>query len=236
MIAAWADRGGRVSAGTIGRALLRSRRRALLAGLVIGLGCVPTLRAQARPGAGNDLQEGDRIVLRFDGDPILNDTFVVSRGPALQLPVVGTVSLAGVRRDSIESVLSAAIGKYYRNPIVHAHALVRIAVFGEVVRPGYYAVPTDMLVPDVVMVAGGPTPLAQIDGLKITRLGAPLMARDSTQNAIAHGLTISQLGVRSEDQFVVPKVADSERTIRIVAELITIPIAILSIVLLSKGK
>jgi hypothetical protein len=212
-----------------------ARRGALLAGVALVLACVATLGAQSpRPRASSDLQEGDRVVLKFDGDAQLNDTFTVSRGPALVLPVVGNVSLVGVPRDSIESVLTVAIARYYRNPTVHAHALVRIAVLGEVIRPGFYAVPTDMLLPDVVMLAGGPTPLAQIDGLKVTRLGLPLIARDSTQNAIARGLTISQIGVRSEDQFVVPRANDSERTIRIIAELIAIPVAVATIIVLTR--
>lgn len=210
--------------------------RVLAACVMVAAAGAATLGAQARRGAVNDLQEGDRVVVKFDGDPQLTDTFTVSRGPMLVLPVVGNVSLAGVRRDSIESVLTAAIGKYYRNPTVHAHALVRVAVLGEVLRPGFYAVPTDMLVPDVVMVAGGPTPLAQIEGIKITRLGVPLLAQDSTQSAIARGLTISQIGVRSEDQFTVPKAADSERTVRIVAELITIPVALLTVIYLISHK
>jgi hypothetical protein len=68
----------------------------------------------------------------------------------------------------------------------------------------------------------------------VTRGGAPLILADSTKRAIARGLTLAQLGVRSEDQFVVPLASDSERTIRIIAELLAIPIAIFTVIILTR--
>lgn len=204
--------------------------RAVLAIVALMAASACALGAQSIPGPANELREGDRIVLRVDGEPQLTDTFTVLRGPALALPIVGNVSLAGVRRDSVEKVLAAAIGKYYRNPSVHAHSLVRIAVLGEVARPGFYALPTDLRIPDVIMAAGGPTPSAQIDRIKITRLGVDLMDPDSTQSAVAHGETLAQIDVRSEDQFVVPRAADSERTLRLISLWLTIPLAIATLI------
>ena len=211
----------------------RSRQRAVLAALFVALGCAAALGAQSTSAAG-DFQVGDRIILRVDVEPQLTDTFTVSAGPALLLPIVGNVSLAGVRRAQIEKILTEAVAKYYRNPVVRARALVRIAILGQVLHPGFYAVPADMLVPDVLMVAGGPTPTAEVNAIRVTRGGALLIASDSTKKAIARGLTISQLGVRSEDQFNVPLASDSERTIRIIAEILAIPIAIFTVIILTR--
>jgi hypothetical protein len=91
-------------------------------------------------------------------------------------------------------------------------------------------VPTDALVPDVVMAAGGPTPMAQIDHIRLTRLGVELMSRDSIQRVIAQGRTLSQIDIRSEDQFVVPRVADSNHTIQTVSLWLTIPMAIATLI------
>jgi protein involved in polysaccharide export with SLBB domain len=207
---------------------------ALIAAFVGTLCFVAALGAQSGPRAGNGFQVGDRILLRVAGEAQLTDTFTVMAGPALMLPVVGSVSLAGVRRDSVEKVLAEAIAKYFRDPLVHARALVRVAVLGEVVRPGFYAVPSDMLVPDVLMAAGGPTPTAQVDHLRVMRGNVELLPVDSAKKALAEGLTLTQIGIRSEDQFIVPRAADSERTLRIVSTLVAIPVAILTILLLSK--
>jgi protein involved in polysaccharide export with SLBB domain len=228
------DKSREPCAGRINKRVPMTRRqRVVLGGLVFVLG-VPAIGAQARPRAGDEFQLGDRVALRVEGDAQLTDTFTVTRGPTLLLPIIGNVSLAGVKRDSVEKVLAEAIGKYYRNPSVRARALVRVAVLGEVARPGFYALPTDMLVPDVVMAAGGPTPAAQIEGIRITRLGAELLPRDSIQNAIARGLSLSQIDVRSEDQFVIPRAADSERALRVISAWVTIPIAIASLILLAR--
>ena len=202
--------------------------------LLLTFAWVAGLHAQTPPAAENDFHVGDRVVLRVDVEPQLTDTFTVRAGPTLVLPIVGNVPLAGVRHDQIETVLSQAIAKYYRNPVVHARALVRIAVLGEVMHPGFYAVPTDVLVPDVVMVAGGPTSTAGINAIRVLRNGQELMRGDSTKTAIAHGMTLTQLGIQSEDQFVVPPLPDPEKKLRVIAELLAIPIAIATVLILAR--
>jgi protein involved in polysaccharide export with SLBB domain len=208
--------------------------RTSLAVLAVVLGFAVALGAQAQPREGSGFQPGDRILLRVAGELELTDTFTVSAGPALILPVVGSVSLAGVKRDSVETVLAAAVAKFFRDPLVHARALVRVAVLGEVLRPGFYAVPSDSRVADVVMAAGGPTPFAQVDGLRVTRDGAELLSRDATKKVVAQGLTLSQIDIRSEDQFVVPRAADAARTIQIISILVTIPLAIITVLILRR--
>jgi polysaccharide export outer membrane protein len=208
--------------------------RALLGVVAVALGLATALGAQSRPRAGSGFQPGDRILLRVAGELELTDTFTVSTGPALVLPIVGSVSLAGVKRDSVETVLAAAVAKFFRDPLVHARALVHVAVLGEVVRPGFYSVASDALAPDVLMAAGGPTPFAQVDGMRVTRDGAELLSRDSTKKLVAKGLTLSQIDIRSEDQFVVPRVADAARTIQIISILVTIPLAIITVLLLRR--
>ncbi len=206
--------------------------KAFSSGLLAALACAATLGAQSPSAASSDFQVGDRIVLRVDVEPQLTDTFTVISGPALLLPIVGNVSLSGVRRDQIEKVLTDAVTKYYRNPVVHVRALVRVAVIGEVQRPGFYAVPADMVLPDLLMLAGGPTVAAQVNAIRIDRGGSAWLRIDSTKKSIARGLTLSQIGIRSEDQVVVPRAADTESKIRLVAEVLAIPIAIVTVLIL----
>jgi protein involved in polysaccharide export with SLBB domain len=210
------------------------RLRALVLIAVAILGGTPLLGAQARPRAANEIQVGDRILLRVTGETQLTDTFTVTSGPAVVLPFVGSVPLAGVLRDSVERVLVAAISRFYRDPAVHARTLVRVAVLGEVQRPGFYAVPVDMLLPDVIMTAGGPTGYAQVDRVRILRHGVESLPQDSVMKALAQGMTLSQIDVRSEDQLIVPRIADPERTLRIVGALVTIPVAIITVLLIFK--
>jgi hypothetical protein len=80
----------------------------------------------------------------------------------------------------------------------------------------------------------GPTPSAQVDGLRVTRDGAELLSRDATKKVVAQGLTLSQMDIRSEDQFVVPRAADAARTIQIISILVTIPLAIITVLILRR--
>src|SRR3954470_21613746 len=88
-------------------------------------------RAQAGKGT-TPFQVGDRILLRVEGDSALSDTFTVVAGPALRLPAIGEISLAGVPRNGLEAHLTREIGRYINDPVVQARALIRVSVVGEV--------------------------------------------------------------------------------------------------------
>jgi polysaccharide export outer membrane protein len=151
-----------------------------------------------------DFQVGDRILLRVEGDSALSDTFTVVAGPALHLPAIGEVSLAGVHRADLETYLTRELGRYLKDPVVHARALIRVSVVGEVVRPGFYAVPLDLVLTDALMVAGGPTQVAKVDRLRILRGESALWSGNRLQGAIARGATLGDLGLRPGDRIDVP--------------------------------
>src|SRR5213083_2384503 len=154
-------------------------------------------------------QAGDRILLRVEGDSALTDTFTVVAGPALRLPDVGEISLAGVRRTDLEAHLTQQLRRYIKDPVVQARALIRVSVVGEVTRPGFYAVPVDLVLPDALMLAGGATQLARVDQLSILRGNASLWSGSDLQAAIARGATLDELGVRAGDRIQVPGRGDS---------------------------
>ena len=127
-------------------------------------------------------QIGDRILLHVEGDSVLSDTFTVVAGPALRLPNIGDISLAGVPRADVEAHLTRELGRFIKDAVVQARALIRVSVVGEVMRPGYYAVPIDLVLADALMVAGGATKdaPAQFEGIRAPSRrpaveGAPLL-------------------------------------------------------------
>jgi len=159
--------------------------------------------------ADGDFQVGDRIVLRVEGETTLTDTFTVGMDRALTLPIAGPVRLDGVLHSELEPFLTTAIGKYIRNPVVHARSLVRLAVLGQVVKPGFYTVPTEMLVTDAIMLAGGPTADAKLQDLRILRGDERIWDGKSLQEAMVAGRTIDQLSVVAGDRIEVPKQGSS---------------------------
>jgi protein involved in polysaccharide export with SLBB domain len=160
-------------------------------------------------------QVGDRVMIRVEGDSALSDTFTVVTGPALQLPIIGAISLVGVRRADIQSHLTRELGRYFKDPIVEARALIRVSVMGEVTKPGFYAVPIDLVLADALMVAGGATQAARVDKLRVLRGSGSLLEGDRLQSAIARGATLEELGIRAGDRIQVPAQADRESKWRI---------------------
>lgn len=158
------------------------------------------LRERLRDG---DFQVGDRIVLSVRGDSALTDTFVVRAGRTLSLPNVSEVSLAGVLRSELQGFLSKEIARYVREPVVQTSSLIRLAVLGEVIRPGFYAVGADVLVTDVIMLAGGPNSAADLRKVSVRRGAREVWTSDRIHMAMTQGTTLDQLNLRAGDELVI---------------------------------
>jgi protein involved in polysaccharide export with SLBB domain len=159
-----------------------------------------TLRSRLRDG---DFEVGDRIILRVSGVPALTDTFTVAAGRMLHLPDIGDIPLTGVLRSELQPYLQRQIGRYVINPTVEARSLMRVSVLGAVEKPGYYAVPPDMLVGDALMVAGGLAREADVRKTVVRRGSSEVWTRDRLHSAILGGLTVEQLHLQPGDEIVV---------------------------------
>lgn len=200
-----------------------------LLALVVISGLAP-LMAQTKDGTPqSDFEIGDQILLEVEGDTQFTHAFTVGPGPALTLPVIGAIPLTGVRRAEVETYLTQQMGRYVKHPMVHAKVLVRIGVLGEVEHPGFYPLPTGSVMSDALMAAGGPTRDARFKNARIERDGKGFLTGSAFQDAVSRGLTIDGLGLRAGDRIVVPKQNDTERTVRIIGILVTLPVAVFAI-------
>ena len=180
---------------------------------------------------GDFFQIGDRVQLMVEGDTALTGTFTVVAGPSLTLPVIGSIPLAGVRRAAVQSYLSERLSLYLKRPVVHAQTLIHLSLIGEVEHPGYYSVPVDLLLGDVLMQAGGPTREADIHQMSIKRNGVLLYQADTLRKNMTAGMTVDQLGLRDGDNINVPRLVrkDPESTWRILGIVVMSAVAIISI-------
>lgn len=151
-----------------------------------------------------DFQVGDRVQLVVEGQQQLSDTFMVVSGQKVVLPALGDIALTGVLRSELEGYLRDQIGKFIVEPVVHARSLIRISVFGDVGRPGFYTIPSDMILSDALMVAGGPAGNADLDKMRIERGSRRIWDGERMQDALRKGRTLDQLSLRAGDQIVVP--------------------------------
>jgi protein involved in polysaccharide export with SLBB domain len=185
---------------------------------------------------GGDLREGDRVRLRVEGQVQLSDTFAVGAGPALELPVIGPVPLAGVLRSELTARITTAVDAVYRGAPVRSELLTRIAVIGGVGRPGFYALPPEALVDDAIGAAGGLAPEAHLAGAYVERGRDRLWSTDSLQVAMRQRRTIAALGLQPGDRIVVPIEAppDPARTAQALTYLLSVPLSLYTLVQLLK--
>jgi len=154
--------------------------------------------------ADGDFRVGDRILVTVEGEEDLSGEHIVGPGPSITLPQFGEIGLAGVLRSELQSHLTSALARYIRNPVVRVHASLRLSVLGEVNQPGFYVFPADVLLTDVLTVAGGPTRSAKLTDIRIERGDASIWEDEPLQQAIIEGRTLDQLGLRAGDVIVVP--------------------------------
>jgi polysaccharide biosynthesis/export protein len=180
-----------------------------------------------------EFNTGDRIVVRVDSEPQLSDTFTVVVGPALLMPIVGQVSLAGITHQNLERHLTRELGRFLRSPVVHARPLIRVGVLGEVGRPGYYVMPSDVSIAEAISIANGVTSSARTSEVRIQRNDSTVWPVDSVRAALVSGVSLFQFGVRSGDEIVVPRGSDiggdAERIGRILVLLVSIPLTLIAL-------
>lgn len=174
-----------------------------------------------------DFQVGDRIALTVLQDPTLTDTFTVKEGRTITLPNIPDISLHGVLRSEVQDYLSAEIGKYLRDPTVEAVAMIRVAILGAVGRPGYYALPAQTLLSDVIMTAGGPTSTADTKKITVRRQSDEILNRDETQAALTYGTTLDRLNIQGGDEIRVGDKSNFLTSAQGLALIITVPLGLI---------
>lgn len=198
-------------------------------------GSADSIRARLKDG---DMRAGDRLRLWVADQVQLTDTFTVTAGPALVLPVVGSVALGGVLRSELEGAVTRSVDGVYRGAVVRVALLTRVAVIGGVMRPGFYALPNDALVPDAISTAGGLAADARLSDIYVERGLGRAWEPESLQVAMRDGRTIADLGLQAGDRIVVPVLAigarDPERLARMLTYVISLPISIFAVISLLK--
>lgn len=160
-----------------------------------------------------DFQDGDRIVVKLLGTAALmnifgrpgsgTDTIMVRAGKTISIPQMADLSLEGVLRSELTETLRAHLAKYLQDPSVITIPLLRIAVYGQVGRTGTYYTPVDILLNDLMTMAGGPGATADMDKLQIRRAGEVIWKGEDLRTALNDGISLERLHLRAGDELYV---------------------------------
>lgn len=173
-----------------------------------------------------DFQEGDRIVVERQNVSAGKDTTIVRAGKVLQFPGMDDMQLEGILRSELDAKLSAHLAKYLRDPAVRATPLLRIALTGQIARQGFYYPSADLILPDLIMLGGGPIGTADLNKITIRRGTEVIWNPTDTQTALADGLSLDRLHLRAGDEVEI-----GERTKRNWQQIVSIITASLALVL-----
>lgn len=155
--------------------------------------------------AAGDFKVGDRFVVTLNFDSVTTDTASVREGIKVSLFNLPELDLTGVLRSELGDKLNAHVVRYLRNASVRANVLTRVGILGAVARPGYYLASPDRPVSELIMLAGGPAPDANMSKLKVERGNRTILSTKDSQRAIKDGTTLDQLDIQSGDNVTIAK-------------------------------
>jgi len=116
---------------------------------------------------------GDEIMIRAWGQLDVDFSAVVDRTGTINIPKVGTINVAGIKYQDLQSHLKTAIGRVFRNfdLTVSLGQLRAIQVFvvGQARRPGSYTVSSMSTLVNAVFAAGGPSAKGSMRSIQLKR-------------------------------------------------------------------
>lgn len=167
-----------------------------------------------------DFRIGDRIYIEVEASTLVGpnavqtttaevrDTLTVLEGQRISVRSIGEVSLAGVLRSEVQGRVTAAVNEVLLNARATTRPLVRLAVLGAVARPGYYSIPMEYRLDDLLMLAGGPAQNSPTQGMRVLRGDTIVLAESEVRRYIASGTIVGQIGLQEGDQLYIDRGAE----------------------------
>ena len=145
------------------------------------------------------LRPGDVVKIQVWGHDELSGEFPVDENFNLLFPLVGSINVHDVTVSQLRDRLNTELSQMFQRPFFTLTPLFRVAVLGEVYKPGLYSADPTLTVFDLLALAGGATRQAN-DKLQLIRSGQAVRVPLDPQS-IARS-TLRELGVHSGDQLV----------------------------------
>jgi polysaccharide export outer membrane protein len=121
---------------------------------------------------GYTLDSGDRLRVVVFGQEGLTASYAVDTGGSITMPLIGAVPARGHTPAQLQQAIAAKLKQgFVREPhvAVEVEAYRPFFILGEVTLPGQYPYVANMTVETAVAIAGGYTPRAHKDRIKISR-------------------------------------------------------------------
>ena len=176
------------------------------------------------------LRPGDAVKIAVFRDTELTGEYLIDSRGQLQIPGLGVIQAAGLDPDQLKtSIRQALIQLGTTNPQISVQPLVRVSVLGEVRAPALYPVDPGISLIQLLTIAGGPTPNANLRRTRVVREGRVFEV--DLESALT-GSASGRIVLYSNDVVVVPKKTGFTReTLQFVLGLTTTALSIATLII-----
>jgi len=156
------------------------------------------------------LKPGDIVAITVWKEPDLTREVMVAPDGYIAFPLAGTLQVEGLDVTELETSIRDRLSDYISEPEVNVAIKQvngsRVYVIGKVNRPGMFLLDGEMDVMQALTLAGGTTPFADVDDIRILRRnGSGQEAHAFRYNDVARGRALEQnILLQSGDTVVVP--------------------------------
>jgi len=169
----------------------------------------PPSAAQPEPPADSmsplAVRPGDVVRIVVWGHQELSGEFPIDENYNLLFPLIGPINVRFLSVAQLRERLNTDLSQLFQRPFIAVTPLFRVAVLGEVLKPGLYSADPTLTVFDLLALAGGPTRDANQKKLQLLRGGENIHV--SVEPATIARSTLRELGVHSGDQLVLGRSA-----------------------------
>jgi polysaccharide export outer membrane protein len=156
------------------------------------------------------IQPGDLLEISVWREEYLEREVVVQPDGKISFPLAGILNAAGTNVNAVQELVAARLAQYIPDPVVTVSIKEingnRVYVLGQVQRPGQFIMNPTIDVIQALALAGGTTPFAELNEIKILRREGGSQQLISFRYAdMARGRNLEQnIILQSGDVIIVP--------------------------------
>ena len=190
--------------------MIQLTRKILAASILLFLAAAANGQEQQNAGRSYEVQPGDLLLISVWKEPDLQQEVLVRPDGAFSFPLVGEINGLNRTVEELRVELASKLARYIPDLVVTVSVLEingnKVYVMGQVNQPGEFVVNPRVDVMQALAMAGGTTPFADLNDIKILRrTGSQQTVLDFRYNNVARGRNLEQnIVLQSGDIVVVP--------------------------------
>jgi polysaccharide export outer membrane protein len=154
---------------------------------------------QDPPPAVAGVRPGDVVQIKVWREQDYSGDFTVDSRGIVTVPLLGQITVRGRQAEWISDSLRRAYQQYLKNPSIEITVLRRVAVSGEVAKPGLYPADATISIGELIALAGGVTAIGDQRKVELLRDGRVIIS------GLGPGTVLQNSQVQSGDQVFVPQ-------------------------------